>query len=227
MMLLFQRLEMPDPAPRNLLPAGLPDIIPGLVPAESVATAFFRDTKGNLFTQALTGLEPSKTNPFPGFADVLRNIQDAQLDLLADDGEPTPVVADLEAPVTLGPRVFAGEERERSVLRAPQAKKHKSKKTDVELGIVDAGITFWHKKFAIEKPGGGGLTSRFASFGGLKLNNGKCVNEPLNDQASIDAFIGRNDFQNQEQLSNQFPESVWRARRVRFIHLKVWRMERQ
>lgn len=188
-MLRFETLVCPDPAPRNLVPAGLPDIIPGLAERDTTSSVFFRSRSGELF------------------------IEDFEPGAVADDplGGMWPAIgasgldADRAAPISLGPRVARSDHARCGVYAVAPPKVERADVSETEIGIIDAGIAFWNPAFRADSSGTNG---RFASFGAMKLNDRQIVAEALTP-AEIQKFYARSDAENRRELAGKYPESVF------------------
>ena len=188
-MLQFETLVCPEPAPRNLLPAALPDIIPGMADPGTRPSVFFRSKAGDLY------IEDFKPGSDP--LDPLSNLWPA---IEAADSQ-----ADRTAPISLGPRSSATGGDRRGIPAASLAQADTDPTSQVEIGIIDAGITFWNPAF---RDAGADTSCRFASFGALKLNDRQIVAEALTP-VEIQQYCAGSDADNRRALSRKYPESVY------------------
>ncbi len=188
-MLRFEYLTGPDPAPRNLLPAGLPDMIVGLADPDTVANVYFRDSSGSLFIEEF---DPKPTAAAP-FSDLWPAI------------DASGQVADRAAPIFLGPRVSRSGQVGSSIPVALSGKADPPKPDDVEIGLIDAGIAFWNPAFA---DSASDTSCRFASFGALKLRDKQFVSGALTPN-EIAEYCARPDAANRQALAAKYPQSVY------------------
>lgn len=195
-MVVFVEIEPPNPVPINLLPAGLPVIVPGLPDQLGNVSLFFRDNNNAIYFADFPPLLRSDA-PFAELGQTLQNF--ARAETLNQRVE-----VNFEATVHLGPQVStlaAGALGDPLALRNADL----AKGDDVEIGIIDAGITFWNPSFFDDNDE---PITRFASYGALKLDEGAFVNMQLSKE-EIKAFCSQPDATNREILRCKYPESVY------------------
>ncbi|WP_152612042.1 hypothetical protein [Ruegeria sp. ANG-S4] len=188
-MLKFEQLKAPDPAPLNLLPAGLPCMIGGLAKPDTVSTVFYRTHAGALYIEDFDP-HPSGADPF---SDLWPAIDAAHSDV------------DRTAPISLGPRGARSQSGGCALELVTMAKTDPPDSDDVEIGIIDAGIAFWNPAFRVK---GAGTSCRFSSYGALKLSDKQFVGEALTS-TEIEEFCARSDSANRLALVAKYPESVF------------------
>ncbi|SMX27238.1 hypothetical protein TRP8649_01340 [Pelagimonas phthalicica] len=199
-MLSFTPLETPAPAPVNLLPAGLPMIVDTFQNNELRQAVYFADTPETLSViqlQRSDDVEDPFKNLWPSIA--------GEDELNSDDPL---ILLQKYQPVSLGHFVPAGGLRLGSQLPFTGDKEDQTAADDIEIGMIDAGISFWNPVAVTTDPTNATKTSRFATIGGLKLENGVITNPHLTPTQIAD-FVDRSDQQNREEMEKAFPESVF------------------
>jgi len=190
-MMKFEKLEAPTPAPTNLLPAGLSGMLPDFLAKETAASVIFRDTQGNLFLEDVP-TDPSSASPYSALWPTI---------MAADIGGGT---VEQDAPIALGPNIKAAEPKAAPVqLAKPIAPTTTASDAETEIGIIDAGITFWNRAFF-----DGQGNNRFVSLGALSLHKTGTRTPPLT-HAQINAYARRSDRENRAELKQLFPASVY------------------
>lgn len=188
-MLRFEYLTGPDPAPRNLLPAGLPDMVAGLAQPDTVANVYYRDGSGDLFIEEFDP-DPVSRDPF---CDLWPAI------------DASGQVADRTAPIFLGPRGPRCGGAGSKISMASLGTTNPSTAEDVEIGIIDAGIAFWNPAFVDRASD---TSCRFASFGALKLRDKQFIGGALTP-VEIARYCASPDATNRQALANKYPQSVY------------------
>lgn len=198
-MIRFEELTAPIPAPANLLPTGLPDLIPGLQQEGTLRSVLYQ----------LKPVNPASSDPDASIGAL--GIAEFQTDALSQDPFSALVPslpaddADLAAQITLGPRIPDPELLVPSALPEPQLR-ITPRAPLADIGIIDAGICFWNPTFWNEVAGV--KVSRFASFGGLKLSAQQITHDRMTRE-KIEQLLEKTETEIRDDLAKAFPGSVY------------------